>query len=194
MCGIARWEPNARRRLQDAALDLFAARGYEQTTTAEIAATAGLTERTFFRHFADKREVLFAGEAAMQAALVAGVRTADGARLVEAGLDAVAEELEPRREELRRRAALITTHPALRERELIKQAATAQALAEALRERGVEAGEAELSAEVAITLLRVAFDRWLAASDGTLREQLAEARAQLAGAIRMFPANTSVGS
>lgn len=190
---IARWEPNARRRLQDAALDLFAERGYEQTTAAEIAAAAGLTERTFFRHFADKREVLFAGEAAMQAALVAGVRDADRDPLAH-GLDAVADELEPRREELRRRAALIASCPALRERELIKQADTAQALAAALRDRGVDGREAELSAPVAIALLSVAYDRWLAADGGTLREQLAEARAQLAGAIRMFPANTSVGS
>lgn len=188
---IARWEPNARQRLQTAALDLFAERGYEQTTAAEIASRAGLTERTFFRHFADKREVLFAGEAAMQEALVAGVREAD-TELVRAGLDAVAAQLEPRRDDLRRRATLIASHPALRERELIKQAVTAQALAGALRERGVEPSAAELSAEVAIALLRVAFDRWLARADGTLGEQLAEA--QLSGVMRRLPANTSVGS
>ena len=77
MCSIARWKPNARERLQAAALDLFAERGYDQATAAEIAARADLTERTFFRHFADKREVLFANEATMQAALVAGVQGAD---------------------------------------------------------------------------------------------------------------------
>jgi len=179
---MARWEPNARARLQAAALDLFAARGYEQTTAAEIAAVAGLTERTFFRHFADKREVLFANEAAMQAALVAGVADApDGGELVQAGLEAVADELEPRRDDLRRRASLIASHPALRERELIKQAATADALASALREHGVEAGEAEVSAEVAIVLLRVAFERWLADDDGgSLRSHVGRVRGQLA--------------
>ena len=77
MCCIARWKPNARERLQAAALDLFAERGYDQATAAEIAARADLTERTFFRHFADKREVLFANEATMQEALVAGVQGAD---------------------------------------------------------------------------------------------------------------------
>ncbi|MDA0183682.1 TetR/AcrR family transcriptional regulator [Solirubrobacter phytolaccae] len=177
--GIARWKPNARERLQEVALELFAERGYEQTTAAEIAARAELTERTFFRHFTDKREVLFAGEAAMQAALVAGVADATGDEFVRAGLEAVADELEPRRDDLRRRAALIASHPALRERELIKQAATAEVLADALRERGVAAGEAEVSAEVAIVLLRVAFDRWLAAGDGSLRERVAEVRGQL---------------
>jgi hypothetical protein len=122
--------------------------------------------------------VLFADEKTMQEALVAGVRDADGG-FVQAGLEAVADVLEPRREELRRRAELIASHPALRERELIKQAATVTALAEALRARGVEAAEAELSAEVAIVLLRVAFDRWLATDDGDLRSQLAAVRAQL---------------
>ena len=179
MWRMARWEPNARARLQAAALDLFAERGYEQTTAAEIAAVAGLTERTFFRHFADKREVLFANEATMQAALVAGVNDATGDELVRAGLEAVADELEPRRADLRRRAELIASHPALRERELIKQAATASALAGALRDRGVQAEEAEVSAEVAIVLLRVAFDRWLAGGDGSLRERVAEVRGQL---------------
>jgi hypothetical protein len=116
----------------------------------------------------------------MQAALVAGVHDAPDARLIGAGLEAVAAELEPRRADLRRRARLIASHPALRERELIKQADTATALAEALRERGVEPGEAELSAEVAITLLRVAFDRWLAREDGTLAERIGEVRGQLA--------------
>jgi hypothetical protein len=60
---MTRWEPNARGRLEQAALALYGERGFENTTVAEIAARAGLTERTFFRHFADKREVLFAGGA-----------------------------------------------------------------------------------------------------------------------------------
>ena len=109
---------------------------------------------------------------------MAGVQGAE-AGFVQAGLDAVATELEPRRAVLRRHAALIASHPALRERELIKQAATVTALAEALRARGVPAEEAELSAEVAIVLLRVAYDRWLATEDGDLRTQLAAVRAQL---------------
>jgi hypothetical protein len=125
--------------------------------------------------------VLFAGEEAMQAALVEGVRGASEDPVL-AGLDAVARELEPRREELRRRAALIASHPALRERELGKQAATAAALRLALTERGVEPRSAQVMAEVAIVLLRVAFERWLqepGALDEHIRDALAQAQAVL---------------
>ena len=67
---MSRWEPNAPGRLQQAAFELYTERGYDQTTVAEIAARAGLTERTFFRHFADKREVLFEGGDRFRATLV----------------------------------------------------------------------------------------------------------------------------
>jgi AcrR family transcriptional regulator len=163
---MARWAPDARTRLQEAATELFAQRGYDAVTAAEIAARADVTERTFFRHFADKREVLFANEDAMLSALVAAVRAApedaDAGALVRAGLDAVAAQLEPRRADLRRRMAIIASHPALRERELAKQNATATALAEVLCERGIEDDAAELAGQLAIVTLRVPFDRWLA--------------------------------
>src|SRR3954470_4146691 len=98
---MARWAPDARTRLQAAATDLFAERGYDAVTAAEIAARADVTERTFFWHFTDKREVLFANEDAMLAALMDGVRSApqdaDAGALVRAGLDAVAALLEPNR-------------------------------------------------------------------------------------------------
>src|SRR5271170_2762589 len=70
---MGRWQPDSEGRLQEAALDLYSERGFDQTTAAQIAARAGLTERTFFRHFADKREVLFGGSALLQERIVAGV-------------------------------------------------------------------------------------------------------------------------
>src|SRR5215472_3630839 len=73
---MGRWEPDARGRLERAALELYGERGFEQTTVAEIAGRAGLTERTFFRHFADKREVLFAGSAALRDLIVNAVTSA----------------------------------------------------------------------------------------------------------------------
>ena len=73
---MGRWEPDSRGRLQEAALALYSERGFDQTTAAQIAARAGLTERTFFRHFADKREVLFGGSALLQERIVAGVAEA----------------------------------------------------------------------------------------------------------------------
>ena len=89
--GMGRWEPNARGRLEQAAMELFIERGFEQTTVAEIAERAGLTERTFFRHFADKREVLFWGQGALQDLLVSAVA---GAPDSAAPIDAVAAALE----------------------------------------------------------------------------------------------------
>ena len=88
---MARWEPNARGRLEQAALELYGERGFEQTTVAEIAKRAGLTERTFFRHFADKREVLFWGAGALQELLVGTVASAPDSA---APIDAVAAALE----------------------------------------------------------------------------------------------------
>src|SRR5271155_4190674 len=88
---MGRWQPDSRRRLQEAALALYSERGFDQTTAAEIAARAGLTERTFFRHFADKREVLFGGSALLQERIVTGVA---GAPATEGPFDAVARGLD----------------------------------------------------------------------------------------------------
>ncbi len=92
--GMSRWEPNARGRLEQAALELYVERGFEQTTVAEIAERAGLTERTFFRHFADKREVLFAGAGTLRELLVSAVA---GAPASAAPIEAVAAALADRR-------------------------------------------------------------------------------------------------
>ena len=100
---MGRWEPDARGRLEQAALALYGERGFEQTTVAEIAERAGLTERTFFRHFADKREVLFAGAGALQELLVSTVASApDSAAPIDAvaaALEAAGALLQERREE-----------------------------------------------------------------------------------------------
>src|ERR1700684_661610 len=73
---MARWQPNARERLERAALALFAEHGYDATTVAEIADRAGLTKSTFFRHFADKREVLFGGPDMLTGLSSDAIRTA----------------------------------------------------------------------------------------------------------------------
>src|SRR5262245_28511214 len=149
---MARWEPDSRDRLRQAALDLYGERGFESTTVAEIAKRAGLTERTFFRHFADKREVLFAGSEALEELLVRTVVEAPASLApldaVGAGLEALGEVLPERAETSRARQAIIDANPELQERELIKLAALSRALAGALRERG--AGQADLIAEVGI--------------------------------------------
>jgi AcrR family transcriptional regulator len=148
---------------------LYVERGYEQTTVAEIAAEAGLTARTFFRHFADKREVLFAGSEMLLARMVEALEAAPAAdgpmRAVAAALDAASGFLSRDRSWSRRRQSLIDANAELRERELIKMATIAAALADGLRRRGVPAADASLAAEAGIAVFRVAWEQWMAGPD-----------------------------
>jgi AcrR family transcriptional regulator len=164
---MTRWEPDARRRLGQAALALYGERGFENTTVAEIAERAGLTERTFFRHFADKREVLFGGGGALQELVVSAVADAPGALApidaAAAGLEAAGSEffVQERRDTSRQRQTVIASNPQLQERELTKLASLSSAIADALRRRGVSDPAAGLTAEVAIAVFRTAFERWI---------------------------------
>src|SRR5271167_2939161 len=162
---MGRWEPNARGRLLQAALELYGERGFEQTTVAEIAERAGLTERTFFRHFADKREVLFAGAGALEDLLVSTVAKApDRLMPIEAaaaGIEAAGAAIQEGGQLPRQRHAIIAASAELQERELIKLASLASALADALRQRGVTEPAASLAAEAGIAVFRIAFERWI---------------------------------
>jgi AcrR family transcriptional regulator len=194
---MARWEPDSRGRLEQAALALYAERGFENTTVAEIAARAGLTERTFFRHFADKREVLFWGAAMLEQLAVGAVEAApESASPIDAittGLAATGPMFEERRDRARRRQRVIDANAELRERELIKLASLAAALAGALRRRGVADPAATLTAEAGIAVFKVAFARWVSDSDTLdfqqhIRESLDELRAVTAGRSALAPA------
>ena len=137
---VARWQEGTRGRLQQAAVGLFAAHGYAATTTEQIAAAAGVTQRTFFRHFRDKEEVLFAEDDVLLAALLDGVRAvpadAAPAAVVRAALGSLAGRLGDGREDQRARAAVVASDPALVGRDLAKQARWVEALAEVLAARG----------------------------------------------------------
>jgi AcrR family transcriptional regulator len=188
---MGRWQPDSRGRLQEAALALYSERGFDQTTAAQIASRAGLTERTFFRHFADKREVLFGGSALLQERIVAGVAEAppeDGPlEAVACGLAAGAAMLgEFRRDLSRQRLAVIAANPELRERELAKLADYAAAVAEGLQHRGVGQPQASLAAEAGMTVFRVAIERWANGGDdrdlaGVMRDSMADLRAVAGG-------------
>jgi AcrR family transcriptional regulator len=187
---MGRWEPNARGRLEQAALELYVERGFEQTTVAEIAQRAGLTERTFFRHFADKREVLFQGAASLQELLVNAVASAPDSSApiaaIASALEAAGAVLGERRESARQRQTVIAANPELRERELIKLASLASALANALRARGVSDPTASLAAEAGIAVFKIAFERWVDESNQRdlpplIRESLNALRAVTAG-------------
>ncbi|WP_239077790.1 TetR/AcrR family transcriptional regulator [Streptomyces sp. SID9124] len=162
---MGRWEPNARGRLEQAAMELYGERGYEQTTVTEIAKRAGLTERTFFRHYADKREVLFAGSALLRERLVSGLEEAPPSappiEAVAGALRAAAAVFDERREQARQRQRIITANAELQERELVKLASLAAAMREALRVRGVSEPAAGLAAEAGIAVFKVAFERWI---------------------------------
>lgn len=167
---VARWTPDSRGRLQEAALNLYAKRGFDQTTAAQIAQRAGLTERTFFRHFADKREVLFGGFDMLREQIVAGVAAAPKAdapmKAIASGLDAAAEILgEGRRDLARTRLCVIAESPELRERELAKFAECAAAVAAVLHGRGVGKAQATMAAEAAMSVLRVALQHWAEDTD-----------------------------
>jgi AcrR family transcriptional regulator len=168
---MARWEPNAQERLTLAALELFVDQGYDKTTVAEITERAGLTKRTFFRHFADKREVLFAGqdvllklftEAITNAPVTARPLAAVLAALEAAGEVAFTEE---RIEFARKRHSVVEANDSLRERELLKGAKLTAAMAEALRARGVADLTAGLAAEVGNLAFVTAYTRWVKPSN-----------------------------
>ena len=164
---MGRWQPGARERLEQAALDLFLEQGFTETTVPQITARAGLTTRTFFRHFADKREVLFAGEELVPervARLMAEAPPSLGPmELITEGLAPTAAEIFQGRslDYLLRRRAAIDAEPALHERELRKFSLMSQALEQGFRDRGVDHLTAQLAAEIAVTTFRIAVTRWL---------------------------------
>ena len=186
---MGRWEPDARGRLAKAAMALYAEQGFEQTTVAEIAARAGLTERTFFRHFADKREVLFYGTDRLRDLLARAVADAPASATpmdaVGAALEAAGAMFQENPERVRLRDAIVSANAELRERELIKLATLASVMAGALRDRGIPEPAASLAAEAGVAVFKVAFARWVGEPGqpdlpGIFRESMAELRGTFA--------------
>jgi AcrR family transcriptional regulator len=173
---MSRWKPDAASRLIVGAIDLFGEQGYEATTVAEIAERAGLTKRTFFRYFSDKREVLFSGTdelVRLWLEAVAGA-PADATPLAAAaaGFDPVAEMFADRHAFARLRAGIIEANPELQERELIKLQSLAGTIKDALIDRGVSLNAAILAAQTSVTVFHVAFARWVEQDDPTVFRQL----------------------
>lgn len=179
---MPRWEPDAPERLEHAALELFAERGFEQTTVPEIAERAGLTTRSFFRHFADKREVLFRDTAEVPDRVVGLLRDAPRSlsviEVLSWGIETMAKNFfEGHREELRARRAIVQTDPGLQERDLRKQSDIAEAIARALEGDGFDQLSAAVAGKLAITISSTAIARWLdAADDRPLVAHVREAR------------------
>jgi AcrR family transcriptional regulator len=163
---MSRWDPDARSRLERAAYELYLERGFDNVTVADIADRVGMKSRSFFRYFADKREVLFSGAGAFQDAVIAAVAEAEAdvapmdaviAALTEVG----ARLAQINGEGARYRQSIIAASSDLQERELIKMAALGTAIAEVLRARGVAEAIANLTAQAAIAVFMTAFNEWV---------------------------------
>jgi AcrR family transcriptional regulator len=192
---MPRWKPDAVERLQAAALELFDEQGFERTTVAEIAQRAGLTQRTFFNHFADKREVLFGLSAEVQREIIreiaAGGDTLPPLDAVMRALEAAAETLfENRRAAVTRRHAVLAANPELQERELSKNAVLAEAVAAVLHERGCDPETAFLATGAAMLAQQVAFRKWTRPGETrALRDLLSEAVHSLRTTVGQVPAD-----
>ncbi|WP_306214832.1 TetR/AcrR family transcriptional regulator [Actinoplanes sp. RD1] len=178
---MARWEPDAAGRLREAALALFVEQGFEKTTVAQITERAGLNRRTFFHHFADKREVVFAGQADSEELITVAIRNqpggADPLDAAVAGLVQVAGlAYEQFREGAVALGRVIAASPELQERELVKRAGLAATIAAALRDRGTGAAAAEVAAWAAVAIFFVARNQWnQAGNERNLAELIAAA-------------------
>jgi AcrR family transcriptional regulator len=188
---MSRWKPDARGRLEKAALELYNHKGFDATTVAEIATRAGLTERTFYRHFADKREVLFPSNNPLADILADATATAPALfppiEVITRALSEAAPFLEERGDLARQRQVVIAANPELQERELAKLAALASVLAHALRERGLETASAAVAAEIGIAAFKVAFERWVNDPD---QHALAQHIQETLDTVRHFTAPT----
>ncbi|MHC5794883.1 TetR/AcrR family transcriptional regulator [Lacisediminihabitans sp. FW035] len=179
---MPRWPEDSRRRLIDAAVVLFAERGYTDSTVEDIALSAGVTPRTFFRHFSDKEEVLFGDDDDLLPLLLAEIRGDSGPVRAEAhmkrALGALAEVLEPRREALRKRQLIIDSQISLSGRELAKQALWQQQVTTALIDRGFPIEQSDVLASIGFALFRRSLHAWLAEPGGaSLQNRIGEALA-----------------
>jgi AcrR family transcriptional regulator len=184
---MARWEPDARGRLQQAAMDLFRERGFAEVTVAEIADRAGLTKRTFFNHFADKREVFFANARMFEEDVLAHLAEADPALSpIDAAVHAVTRaglKLAPYYEYAKARIAVLAVTPELRERDLVKTARLARAMTEALTRRGAGERAAAFAAEAALAVFAVAAADWIAEPTADLPALMHRALTDLRAAV-----------
>jgi AcrR family transcriptional regulator len=195
---MGRWEPNARERLERAALALFAEHGYDATTVAEIADRAGLTKSTFFRHFADKREVLFGGQDMLADVFSTAIRTAPPsattADCIAAALESAAVAFTPERHDLApQRRAVIAANSELQERELLKRARLSSVVADALCARGTDDTTARLAAQVGVLAFSTAYARWAVPENQQPFSELArEALRELQASATTLGANAEI--
>jgi AcrR family transcriptional regulator len=182
---MSRWAPDTRARLESAALDLFVENGYEETTVAQITDRAGVNRATFFRHFADKREVLFGGEDLLAGLFADGIRASspDSTLIdcLQAALASAGVAMTPQQRTMAaQRVLVVAANTEVQERGLLKHARIARSITAALRTRGVDELTARLGTEVGMLAFTIALERWMAAdNDEPFRAHAAAALSDL---------------
>ena len=165
---MSRWPDDARERLEAAAFELFAQQGYDATTVTQIAERAGLNRATFFRQFADKREVVFGGEDRVSDVLVGGIRLAEpNASLIErlqsAFINADTMLTPDQRIKSAQRVAALASSVEVQERGLLKRSRMSAAFARAFSDEGFDVFDSRLGAEIGMLTFSIAMERWLRA-------------------------------
>ena len=188
---MPRWKPDGRERLQQAAVELFRERGYEAVTVAQIAAGAGLTKRTFFNHFTDKREVLFAGAADLEAEVLRRLKDADPtASPFDAAIQALGragQTLSDFVPYISLRREFIDSSSELRERDLIKTASLSAAIAAELKAQGASNRAAAFAAQAAVAAFVVAYEDWANAPQTNFTALIRAAADDLQQAVAATP-------
>jgi AcrR family transcriptional regulator len=192
---MGRWQPGATERLVVAAVDLFTEQGYDATTVAQIAERAGVTRSTFFRHFADKREILVAGQEALSRLLADGITEAPAGasplEAVAAGLERASSAMGPANRELGPRLkAAVAASTELQERDALKSVGLAVAMTAALVARGVPDPIAHLAAELGVLAFKRGYARW---SEGDFDDATGLAHHALAALEDLRAATASLG-
>jgi len=166
-----------RHLLTEVALGLFERDGFNRTTTASIAAAAGVSEMTFFRHFGTKQGVLF--DDPYDPAIVHAIAGRRDGRLVQriaAGMrQAWAELPEPAEAQVRRRIAIVATTPELRAGMRANMERTEAAVVQQLVADGSNAFEARVAAAAVMAGVAAGLLEWATSSGGRLHESLVAA-------------------
>lgn len=190
---MVRWDPGTEDRLRRAALELFVEHGYDNVTVAQIAERAGITRRSYFRYFPDKREVLFAGSEQLSPAIAEAVRASAEESPPAVALDAVRQVgalLAERFDRTAERRAVIESSPELQERERTKRAAITTSLGDALEGRGAAPEEARLVARLVTVCFEEAFERWIDTGEDFV-SCLDASVAAMRSVVELFPSTVS---
>jgi AcrR family transcriptional regulator len=162
---VERKRRQARQRIIQAAQELFLERGFDDVSVGDIAERAEVGRTTFFRHFGDKQEVVFAKEQELLDTIAAAGR-ADDAPAPRSATEAV-EQLRPvllalcaqataSPEDYIRHFQLIGQHPELRARDAVKMQQIADKLSDLLIHRGSDEATARLAGQIAIACYQTA--------------------------------------